>query len=79
MTLKAAADLIDRVGGVIRADGARLIITVPERGGGFPGLGMASVFQAADVLHRASRLVAGLLTERKPIPDRHVDPSGNLI
>jgi hypothetical protein len=79
LTLKAAADLIESVGGVVKANGPTLIITVPERCAGFPGLGMAPAFQAADVLHRASRLVAGLLTERKPLPDRHIEPSGNLI
>lgn len=73
LTLRAAAEQVEREGGTVKVEGGALVISLPP-----PRFGVAGPLSAARRLYLAEEIVLEHLNARRPLPDRAVLPSGKL-
>jgi hypothetical protein len=74
LTLRAAAEQVERDGGMIKVEGDTLVISLPPA-----RFGMAPALSAARLLYLAEETVIECLRAKRRLPDRQVLPSGRLV
>jgi hypothetical protein len=76
MTLRGAAERIDRAGGKVELRGDRLAVCLPLDAG---KMWSSEPLDAARVLYIAEPAVVAALTNDEPLPDAPVTPGGAVI
>jgi hypothetical protein len=73
LTLRAAAEQVEREGGTVKVERGALVISLPPA-----RFGMSRALSAARRLYLAEEIVLEHLKARRALPDRAVLPSGKL-